>query len=89
MVVVLLLLLTGVLLLLLDESGLLGLAGLPDADGRKERLKVVVEILRVDAEVPVKKEEQLLLHEVDLCDGEAKVVVAADRAVASPVLVLG
>lgn len=84
----LVLLLAGVLLLLLDEPGLLGLAGLPDTDGSKEGLKVVVKILGVDAEVPVEEEEELLLHEVDLGDGEAEVVVAAHSAVASPVLVL-
>lgn len=48
-----------------------------------------VKVLGVDAEVPVEKEEELLLHEVDLGDGEAKVLVAANRAVAGPVLVLG
>ena len=81
--------LAGVLLLLLDELSLLGLAGLPDTDGGKEGLKVVVKVLGVDAEVPVEKEEKLLLHEVDLSDGETEVVEAADSAVASPVLVLG
>ena len=50
---------------------------------------MVVEIVRVDAEVPVEEEEQLLLHEVDLSDGEAEVVVAANRGVLCPVLVLG
>ena len=50
---------------------------------------MVVEILRVDAEIPVKEEQQLLLHKVDLGDGEAKVLVAADSAVPGPVLVLG
>lgn len=83
------LLLASVLLLLLDEPGLLSLARLPDTDGCKEGLKVVVKVLGVNAEVPVKKEEQLLLHEVDLGDGEAEVVVTANSAVASPVLVLG
>lgn len=50
---------------------------------------MVVEILRVDAEIPVEEEQQLLLHEVDLGDGEAKVLVAANSAVPGPVLVLG
>ena len=50
---------------------------------------MVVEVLRVDAEIPVKEEQQLLLHKVDLCDGESKVLVAADSAVPGPVLVLG
>jgi hypothetical protein len=50
---------------------------------------MVVEVIIVDAEIPVEQEEELLLHEVDFSDGEAKVLVAADSAVAGPVLVLG
>lgn len=53
----LVLLLASVLLLLFDESGLLGLAGLPDTDGCEKWFKVVVKILGVDAKVPVKKEQ--------------------------------
>lgn len=49
---------------------------------------MVVKILGVDAEVPVEEKQKLLLHEVDLSNGETEVVVAAYSAVASPVLVL-
>ena len=82
-------LLAGKLLLALGNPGLLRLACLPDADGSQKGLEVVVEILGVDAQVPVQEEEKLLLHEVDLGDGEAKVFVATDSTVPSPVLVLG
>ena len=58
-------------------------------DGREEGLKVGVQILRSDAEVPVQEEEELLFHQVDFCDGEAKSFVAADCRVSSPVFVLG
>jgi len=49
---------------------------------------VIVEVLGVNAKVPVKKEEELLLHEVDFSDGESKVFVATDGSVPGPVLVL-
>jgi hypothetical protein len=39
---------------------------------------MVVEILRVDAKVPVEEEKQLLLYEVDFSDREAEALVAAD-----------
>lgn len=48
-----------------------------------------MEVLSVDAKIPVKEEQKLLLHEVDLGEGEAKVLVAANSAVPGPVLVLG
>lgn len=83
-----LVLLASKLPLLLSKPGLLSLACLPDTDGCQEGLEMEVEILWVDAEVPVEKEEQLLLHEVDLGDGETKALVAANSSVASPVLVL-
>lgn len=77
-------------LLLADESEpcLLCLPDLVRADGREERVEVFIEVLWVDPQIPVEEEEQLLLHEVDLGDGESKVFVAADAGVASPVLVL-
>lgn len=49
---------------------------------------MIVKIILVDAEVPVKEEKQLLLHEVDLGERKAKTLVAANSAVAGPVLVL-
>ena len=49
---------------------------------------MVVEVLGVDAKIPVKEEEELLLHEVDFSDGESKVFVATDGGVPGPVLVL-
>lgn len=82
-------LLAGELLLAFRSPSLLGLAGLPDADRRQEGFEMVVEVVGVDAEIPVEKEKELLLHEVDLGDGEAEVVVAPDGAVPGPVLVLG
>jgi tRNA-binding EMAP/Myf-like protein len=84
-----LILLSGKLLLALSDACLLGLSGLVAADGSQEWLEVEVKILWVDAKVPVEEEEKLLLHEVDLGDGEAKVLVAADSTVPGPVLVLG
>lgn len=50
---------------------------------------MVVKVVRVDAKIPVEEEEELLLHEVNLSDREAEVVVATDSTVAGPVLVLG
>lgn len=76
-------------LFLLDEPGLLGLAGLVDTDGSQEGFEVGVEILGVDAKVPVKEEKELLLHEVDFGDGETKVLIPANSSVPGPVLVLG
>lgn len=63
MATALLLLLAEALLLLLPDDG-----SLLAADGVEERLEVKVEILRVDSHVPVQKEEELLLHQVDLGD---------------------
>lgn len=59
------------------------------ADRGEERLKVEVEIFFVDPHVPIEQEQKLLLHEVDLCGGEAEGVEARHCSVASPVLVLG
>lgn len=84
-----LILLAGELLLVLCQSSLGGLARLPDTDGSQEGFEVDVQILGVDAQVPVEKKEQLLLHEVDFGDGKAKVVKAGDGTVPRPVLVLG
>ena len=82
-------LLTGHFPLAFGNPGLLGLARLPDADGSEEGLEVVVEIIFFNAEVPVEEAQKLLLHEVDLGDGEAKVLVSSNGTVPSPVLVLG
>lgn len=59
---------------------------LPNAG--QEWFEVVVEIFRVDSEVPVEEEEELLFHEVYFGDGEAEVREAPDSGVARPVLVL-
>lgn len=75
--------------LALCRPGLLSLACLPDADGCQEGFQMVVEVVRVDAQIPVQEEEELLLHQVDFGDGKAKVVVAANGTVPGPVLVLG
>jgi hypothetical protein len=77
-----------VLLALLLESLALAAAVMLDTDGSKEWLEMFVEVLVADAEVPVEEEEELLLHEVDLSDREAEVVVAADERIPGPVLVL-
>ena len=69
-------------------KALLGLMCLPCADGGKERLEVAEKVGFGHVEIPVKKAEELLLHEVDFGDAETKAVVAADGGVASPVLVL-
>lgn len=50
---------------------------------------MIVEIVGVDAKIPVQEEKELLFHQVNLGDGEAKVVVAPNSTVPSPVLVLG
>lgn len=62
---------------------------LDGADGGEEGFEVGVKVVRVDAKVPVKEEEELFLHEVDFGEGEAEGFVAFDRSVARPVLVLG
>lgn len=60
------------------------------ADGLKERVELAVEILLDNAEVPFEKEEELLLHEVDLGAVEAESVhLGGDVSVVGPVLVLG
>ena len=81
-------------LLLLDSGALftdtlLGLLCLPAADRSKEGLEVGEEVGLSHVEVPVEQTKKLLLHQVDFGDAEAKVIVAADRCVTGPVLVLG
>jgi hypothetical protein len=73
----------------LFTDALLGFLCLPAADGGKERLEVGEEVGLGHVEVPVEETKELLLHEVDFGDAEAKVVVAADGGVTGPVLVLG
>lgn len=72
----------------LELLSTLGLANLVVANGSEERLQVEVEVILVDAKIPIEEEEKLLLHEVDLGEGKSKVLVAANGAVASPMLVL-
>ena len=50
---------------------------------------MIIEILWVDPEVPIQKEEKLFLHEVHLSDGKSKVLISSDGGVPGPVLVLG
>jgi hypothetical protein len=59
------------------------------AEGLKEVVEIPVKVLLSNAKVPLKEEEELLLHQVDLCAAEAKVVaLGGDVAVVGPVLVL-
>lgn len=77
--------------LLLAVSHLAGVSlGDLMAEGLEEVVEVAVEVLLSNSQVPLEKEEKLLLHEVDLGAAEAKVVaVSGDVAVVGPVLVLG
>ena len=59
------------------------------ADGSEEGLKVGEEILICDSQIPVKEEEELLLHEVNFCDGEAEALEAFHRRIPCPVFILG
>lgn len=59
------------------------------ADGGEEGLKVGEEILSSDSQIPVEKEEELLLHEVNFCNGEAETLEALHRRIPSPVFILG
>ena len=49
---------------------------------------MVIKIFGHNPQVPVEKVEQLLFHEVDFGDGEAKVLVTSYGGVACPVLIL-
>lgn len=69
------------------QAGLL-LDDLVVADGSQEWVEMEVEIFGSDSQVPVEEVEELLLHEVDFGDGEAKVGEVADGSVTCPVLVL-
>ena len=46
---------------------------LPFPNGCKERLEVYVEVVLSDAEIPIEKKQELLLHQVDFgrCETEA------------------
>lgn len=59
------------------------------ADRSEERLKVGKEILTCDSQIPVKEEKELLFHEINFCDGEAKAFEAFHRRIPSPVFILG
>ena len=61
---------------------------LPEADRRQEGLEMRVEVCVGDAEIPVKQEEELLLHQVDLRRGEAKLREARHTRVSRPVFIL-
>jgi hypothetical protein len=77
--------------LLLAVSNLAGMSlGNLVAKRLKEVVEISVKVLLSDSEIPLEKEEKLLLHKVDLCTAEAKVVaLCSDVAVVGPVLVLG
>lgn len=47
-----------------------------------------VKVLFGHSQVPLKQPQELLLHQVDLCQAEAKVLKTTDCSIASPVLVL-
>jgi hypothetical protein len=82
------LLLSSLLLAVSDLSGM-SLGNLV-TEGLEEVVEITVKVLLGDSKIPFKKEEKLLLHEVDLGAAEAKVVaVSGDVAVVGPVLVLG
>jgi len=59
------------------------------SDWCQEWLKMGVKILWPDSQIPIEQEQELLLHQIHLGDGETEVGKAADRSVSSPVLVLG
>jgi len=61
---------------------------LPYSDRSQEGLEVFIQVFIGNSQVPVEKEEELLLHEVDFAVGEAKVLEARHIGVTSPVLVL-
>lgn len=77
--------------LLLTVSDLPGMSlGNLVAEGFKEVVEVTVKVLLGNPKIPLKKEEKLLLHEVDFGAAEAKAVaLGGDVAVVGPVLVLG
>jgi hypothetical protein len=59
------------------------------AERLKEVVEIPVKVLLRNAKIPLKEEEKLLLHQVNLCAAEAKVVaLGGDMAVVGPVLVL-
>ena len=76
------------LLILPDSLPLLQLAVVAVHDWRKEGLEVLVQVVRVDPQIPVEQEQQLLLHQVYLRQGETEVLEAPHHAVAGPMLIL-
>ena len=82
---------------LLLSSLLLAVSHLPSvslgnlvAERLKEVVEIPVKVLLGNAKIPFKKEEKLLLHQVNFCAAEAEVVaLGGDVAVVGPVLVLG
>ena len=58
-------------------------------DRSQEGLEVSVKVLWGDAQIPVQKEEELLLHEVHLSDREAEALETTNGRITSPMLVLG
>lgn len=60
------------------------------ANRGQERIQLPVQILLMNSQVPFEKEEELLLHQVDLGAIESKAVeVGVDVGIVGPVLVLG
>lgn len=59
-----------------------------ESNRSQERLKMIQEIKFCDPCVPVEQEQQLAFHQVDLCQSKTKPIVALDRRISSPVLVL-
>lgn len=59
------------------EAGLL-FHDLVIPDWCQEWIEMAVEILGSHSQVPVEQEEELLLHEVNLSDGESEVWEASD-----------
>ena len=57
--------------------------------GDEKGLEVGEEVLLGDAQVPIKQEEELAFHEVDLREGEAEAFESLHCGVTSPVFVLG
>lgn len=59
------------------------------AVGNEEGLEVGEQVLLGDAQVPIKEEEELAFHEVDLWEGEPEAFESLHCGVTGPVFVLG
>lgn len=58
-------------------------------NGSEEGLEMAIEILVCYSQIPVEEEKELLFHEINFCDGEAKTLEAFDRRIPSPMFILG